>query len=75
MAPRQSSNDDTAFWRAYAEILNERAPLVDRWRDGTATWHPRVVQKLVWYSDLCNTQRNRNARARLAYEECESIGG
>jgi len=35
------------FWRAYLEILNERVPLVDRWRDGTATWHPRIVRETV----------------------------
>jgi len=53
------SKRDGAFWRAYLEILSERVPLVDRWRDGSVTWHPRVVQKLLWYSDVPNTLRNR----------------
>ncbi len=53
-----------AFWRAYTEILNERVPLVDRWRDGSVTWHPRVVQKLLWYSNVPNTMRNRE----IAYD-------
>lgn len=22
------------------------------WSDGTATWHPRVIQKLLWYSNI-----------------------
>jgi hypothetical protein len=48
-----------AFWRAYLEILNERVPLVDHWRDGSVTWHPRVVQKLLWSSSLPDTKSNR----------------
>ena len=47
------------FWRAYLEILDERVPLVDNWRDGSSTWHPRVVEKLLWYSDISNTPANR----------------
>ena len=50
---------DVAFWRAYFEILQERAPLVDHWRDGSITWHPRVVRKLLWYSDIPDTPSNR----------------
>jgi hypothetical protein len=50
---------DIAFWRAYLEILNERVPLVDHWPDGGVTWHPRVVQKIVWYSGTRDTKRNR----------------
>ena len=48
-----------AFWKAYFEILRERVPLVDEWRDGSITWHPRVVQKLLWYTDIPNTAANR----------------
>ena len=58
------SDHDDAFWRAYLEILGDRAPLVDRWRDGSQTWHPRVIQKLLWYSDVPHTPQNR----MLAYE-------
>ncbi len=46
------------FWRAYLEILDEHAPLVDHWRDGNMTWHPRVGQKLLWYSGLPATPEN-----------------
>lgn len=53
------SKREFAFWRAYLEILSERVPLVDRWTDGHVTWHPRVVQKLLWYSNIPNTTRNR----------------
>jgi len=28
------------------------------------TWHPRVVQKLLWYSNAPNTMRNRE----IAYD-------
>jgi hypothetical protein len=38
--------------------------IVERWSDGTVTWHPRVVQKLLWYSSTSNTMRNR----ALAYD-------
>jgi hypothetical protein len=50
--------DEMAFWRAYLEILNERVPLVDHWRDGSITWHPRVGKKLLWYSGLPITPDN-----------------
>lgn len=53
-----------AFWRAYLEVLNERVPLVDKWRDGSVTWHPRVVEKLLWYTGTKNTKRNR----RIAHD-------
>ena len=53
------SDRHIAFWRAYLEILAERVPLVDNWRDGSVTWHPRVVEKLLWYSEVPNTPRNR----------------
>ena len=58
------SDRDWAFWRAYLEIRAERVSLIDRWRDGSVTWHPRVVQKLLWYSGFPNTLRNRV----MAYE-------
>ena len=58
------SKRDIAFYRAYLEILNERVPLVDHWDSGTTSWHPRVVQKLLWYSGLRPTIRNR----ALAYD-------
>jgi hypothetical protein len=58
------SKRDIGFWRAYFEVLRERVPLVDHWDDGTVTWQPRVVQKLLWYSKTPNTMRNRH----LAYE-------
>jgi hypothetical protein len=64
MPRKQLSKWDTAFWRAYVEILNERVPLVDQWDDGAVTWQPRVVRKLLWYSDVSDTVRNRS----LAYE-------
>ncbi len=51
---------DFAFWRAYIEILNERVPLVDRWSDGTTTWHPRVVRKMLWYTETPDTMPNRH---------------
>jgi hypothetical protein len=50
---------DFTFWRAYLEILSERVPRVDRWDDGSITWHPRVVRKLLWYSNVPNTPRDR----------------
>ena len=56
---RKLSRRDIAFWRAYFEILNERVPLVDRWSNELTTWHPRVVQKLLWYSGIRNTKANR----------------
>jgi hypothetical protein len=58
------SDCDLAFWRAYFEILNERVQMVDKWRDGSVTWHPRVAEKLLWYSEMPNTARNR----RLAHD-------
>ncbi len=64
MSRNQMSDRNWAFWRAYLEIRTERVSLVDRWRDGSVTWHPRVVQKLLWYSGLPNTLRNR----AMAYE-------
>lgn len=63
MSQKKSVRRDISFWRAYLEIQNERVPLVERWDDGTVTWHPRVVQKLLWYSNVPNTMRNRS----LAY--------
>jgi hypothetical protein len=59
MAKRKFSNRDIKLWFAYLEIRNERVPLVDRWRDGSVTWHPRVCQKLIWYTGLKETKRNR----------------
>jgi hypothetical protein len=56
---KPASDYTVEFWRAYFEILNERVPLVDHWRDGSITWHPRVVQKLLWYSNLPDTPVNR----------------
>ena len=53
------SDRDIGFWRAYVEIMSERTYLVDRWSDGHTTWHPRVVQKLLWYSGYADTVRNR----------------
>jgi hypothetical protein len=64
MPPKQFSKRDRAFWRAYVEILSERVPLVDHWDDGRVTWQPRVVRKLLWYSDVPDTMRNRG----LAYD-------
>jgi hypothetical protein len=54
------SRRDIMFWHAYFEILNERVPLVDKWSDELTTWHPRVVQKLLWYSGIRNTKANRH---------------
>ena len=59
MARRDISKRELRLWRAYLEIQNERVPLTDRWSDGSVTWHPRVIQKMVWYSGLKNTLRNR----------------
>jgi hypothetical protein len=59
MGNTKPSQRDIAFWRAYLEILNERVSLVDRWADGHVTWHPRIVQKLLWYSGIPNTMQNR----------------
>ena len=58
--PKSAPNtiNDMAFWRAYLEILDERVPLVDHWRDGSVTWTPRVGQKLLWYSGLPATPDN-----------------
>jgi hypothetical protein len=56
---KKPTEHDIAFWRAYIEILNERVKLVDKWPDGSITWHPRVVRKLLWYSDIPNTFENR----------------
>jgi hypothetical protein len=50
---------DLLFWRAYLEILDERVPLVESWPDGANTWHPRVGEKMLWYSDIPNTLENR----------------
>ena len=63
---KRLSEQDLAFWRAYLEIRSERVPLVDHWRDGSTTWHPRVIQKLLWYSGTPNTFENRNGR-RMAH--------
>ena len=59
-SPKSVSDREITFWRAYIEILGERVQLVDHWRDGSVTWHPRVVQKLLWYSDIPNTPGNRS---------------
>jgi hypothetical protein len=58
------SKQEVAFWRAYLEILRERTPLVEEWSDGRVTWHPRVIQKMIWYSGFKDTIRNRG----LVYE-------
>lgn len=62
------SDREAAFWRAYLELLGERVQLVDRWDDGSVTWHTRVIQKLLWYSDILNMPRKPEHRARLADE-------
>lgn len=68
--------DDMAFWRAYLEILNERVPLVDHWRDGSVTWTPRVGQKLLWYSGLPATPENmRMAYAWLMQNAARPLSG
>lgn len=64
MGCKQLSKRDIAFWRAYFEILNERVALIDEWNDGTVTWQPRVVRKLLWYSEVPDTMQNRS----LAYD-------
>jgi hypothetical protein len=64
MASKKLSKRDIAFWRAYIEILREREPLVDQWNDGTLTWQPWVGEKLLHYSGVPNTMRNR----RIAYD-------
>lgn len=64
MAKGFSYQKSMELWRAYLEVLSERVPLVDHWRDGTVTWHPRVVRKMLWYSGRKDTMRNR----RLAYD-------
>ena len=64
MVRKHLSNRDIAFWCAYIEILGERVPLVDRWNDGRVTWQPRIVRKLLWYSGVPGTMRNRS----LAYD-------
>lgn len=64
MPRKQLPKRDIALWRAYIEIQNERVPLVDHWSDGTVSWHPRVVQKLLWYSNAPNNMLNRS----LAYD-------
>jgi hypothetical protein len=53
------SDRDIAFWRAYFEISKERVPLVDHWDDGSVTWHPRVVRKMLWYTETPDTMANR----------------
>ena len=62
-----------AIWRTYLEILNERIFLVDRWSDGIATWHPRVVQKLCWCSGIPATKRNLNAAYRWLVKNCTKL--
>jgi uncharacterized protein YegL len=59
VSKRKLSKREVAFWRAYLEILRDRTPLVDTWSDGHVTWHPRVIQKMIWYSSLKDTIRNR----------------
>jgi hypothetical protein len=65
MPHKHLSKQDVAFWRAYLEIFSERVVLVHRWSDESATWQPRVVEKLLWYSNVPNTMRNRSS---LAYD-------
>lgn len=70
---RKLSKRDIAFWRAYLEIQCERVQLVDKWSDGTVTWHPRVGQKLLWYSGLPNTIRNRTLAYDWLMQNCARI--
>ena len=62
MTRAKLSSRDVAFWRAYLEILNERVPLVDRWRDGSVTWHPRRPEAFVV---LQSPEHNAQAEDRL----------
>jgi len=70
MPSKKLSTRDRAFWRAYLEILGERVSLVDRWDDGTITWRPRVVQKLLWYAGVPNTMRNRSLAHDWLMKNC-----
>lgn len=70
MSTKKLSKRNIAFWRAYLEIRTERVPLVDSWDDGSLTWHPRVVQKLLWYSEVPNTMRNRGFAWDWLMENC-----
>jgi hypothetical protein len=64
MARKRLSKRDIAFWRAWFEIRSERVSLVDNWDDGSTTWKPRILQKMLWYSKTPQTIRNRH----LVYE-------
>ena len=70
MPDKKLSRRDSAFWSAYLQILSERTPLVDKWSDGTTSWHPRVVQKLLWYSGVPNTMRNRSLAYNWLMRNC-----
>jgi hypothetical protein len=70
MVHKELSKGDIAFWRAYIEILGERVPLVDHWNDGTGTWHPRIVRKLLWYSNIPDTMRNRTLAHDWLMQHC-----
>ena len=70
MLQKHLSPRDLAFWKAYIEILNERVPLVDHWSDGTSTWRPRVVEKMLWYSKVRNTMRNRSMAYDWLMQHC-----
>lgn len=74
MSRKHLSKWDIAFWRAYIEILNERVPLVDQWDDGTVTWQPRVVRKLLWYSSVPDTMRNRSLAYAWLMQHCARFG-
>jgi hypothetical protein len=59
MSKPRLSNRERGLSCAYLEILRERTPLVGTWSDGHVTWHPSVIQKMIWYSGLKDTLRNR----------------
>jgi len=73
MNRQKLSKRDIAFWLAYLEILSERVPLVDHWDDGSMTWHPRVAQKLLWYSKLPGTMRNHQIAYAWLMKNCSRI--
>ncbi len=70
MARNRLSKRDIDFWRAYIEVLNERVPLVDHWDDGSVTWQPRVVRKLLLYSEVPDTLRNRSFAYDWLMQHC-----
>jgi hypothetical protein len=73
MRRNKLSKTDIGFWRAYLEILNEKVPLVNHWDDGTMTWHPRVAQKLLWYSKLPETMHNRQIAYKWLMRNCSRL--